>query len=449
MAEIKGKKKLLIISHDKIGLSMAGPGIRYHYMAETLSKDFDVTVGFFDPSYLPEEQFADSYSVKSIPVHNFEAGFKDFDILIAHWLNEDMVAFCNSNDIFLIFDLYVPGPVENLASSIYSGKAVKPEDDFAYDRALSMYARFLENGDLFLFSNQRQLDYWLGYSFGAGQIHLSTYGKRPLYDRFIYAPMGIDTKTELRHAEDVIRNVLPGVSAGSKVLLWTGGIWGHFDAQILIRAMKRLEKQRPDIKLVFFGTQHPNPNVPEMKESLDARRLAQELKLVDKSVFFNDGWVKYSGRINYLLEADAAVSTHKASIETEVAHRTRVLDHILAGLPTISTAGDYFSDEVIGPKNLGMVVPPNNEQALEETILNVLEPKNHSLMKSNVAKVRADFDWSQTMQALTNFLETKPTKLPRLSSARPLTQHPKPMRYAKKVLPAPVKKALIRTFRTR
>ena len=47
-------KKVLIISHDKVGKLMAGPGIRYHYMAKTLAKNFDVTVGFFGPENVPE-----------------------------------------------------------------------------------------------------------------------------------------------------------------------------------------------------------------------------------------------------------------------------------------------------------------------------------------------------------------------------------------------------------
>lgn len=426
---------------------MAGPGIRYHYMAEILSDDFDVTIGFFDPTYLPENKFSRSYSVQNIPVHEFQKHFIGFDIIITHWLNEGMIAFSNSQDIFLVFDLYVPGPVENLAVSLYGNKQVKREDDFAYNRALGMYKRFLENGDLFLFSNRRQLDYWLGFAFGTSQIQLSTYAKRPLYDRFIYAPMGIDTKTPLAHTKNVMRKVLPGISSDSKVLLWTGGIWGHFDAQTLIHAMKRLNKEYSDIKLVFFGTQHPNPNVPEMKESLDTRSLAKELGLDGKTVFFKDGWVKYPERVNYLLEADAAVSTHKASVETEFAHRTRILDHLLAGLPTVATTGDYFSDEVIGPKNLGIVVPPNDEEALAVAILKVFEPKKRSEIKKNVLAARSEFDWQVTMRPLIDNLNHQPNKLTRLKTAPNLTVNSKPVRLAKKVLPVPVKKALIRTLR--
>ncbi len=51
------------------------------------------------------------------------------------------------------------------------------------------------------------------------------------------------------------------------------------------------------------------------------------------SVFFNPDWVAYEDRGDYLLEADAGVSTHFAHIETEFAFRTRILDYLWAGLP--------------------------------------------------------------------------------------------------------------------
>ncbi len=213
--------------------------------------------------------------------------------------------------------------------------------------------------------------------------------------------------------------------------------------------MDRLKNKRPDIKLLFFGTQHPNPNVPEMKESLDTRKLAAELGLINKNIFFNDGWIKYFERINYLLEADAAVNTHKSSIETEFSHRTRVLDHLLVGLPTISTEGDYLSDTFIGPKGLGIVVPPGDEIALEEAIIKILEPGKSNDIKKALARERKSFDWENTMSHLKRSLLGNLDKLALLNSAPGPRVPSKTRRLAKKVLPVPVKKAIIRTLRMR
>jgi glycosyltransferase involved in cell wall biosynthesis len=442
----RSKRRILIISHDKIGTQMAGPGMRYHYIAEVLSKSFDVTVGFFNTTYLPDKNFTISYEAKHIDAYHFESGFEGYDVVLALWLSESMMNYCNQNDIFIVFDVYAPVPVESLASYLYSGKKIVPENDFEYKQSLIMYHKFFENGDLFLYSNQRQLDYWTGYVFGTGQVKLSTYNDRPFFDRFIYAPMGIDSHTPLIKKKPVMRGVLPGVTDDDKIMVWTGGIWGWYDGKVLMRAMSRLAKKRPDIKLVFFGTQHPNPDIPEMKESFETRKLAEELGLTNKTVFFMDGWVDFPDRIDYLIEADVAINTHKPSIETEFSHRTRVLDHIYAELPTIGTTGDYLSDMVISEQDLGITVPPNDEVALEAAIVEILKPATYQRIQTNITAVRADFDWNVTLKALHDFLLDDPVRLERLPTERRLRDR-SAVRLAKRVTPVFAKKIIIRTLR--
>ena len=98
------------------------------------------------------------------------------------------------------------------------------------------------------------------------------------------------------------------------------------------------------MRLFFLGVQHPNPNVPEMRMVVEARDLATELGLIDRHVFFNEEWVAYDDRQNYLLDADIGVSTHFHHVETEFSFRTRILDYLWAGLPFVTTAGDSFAD---------------------------------------------------------------------------------------------------------
>src|SRR5690349_21753768 len=167
------KKRILIISHDKIGTNMAGPGIRYHYMAEMLSNEFDVTVGFFDPTYLPDDSFKRTYTTKHVDKGEFHNNFKTQDFVLALWLSEDMLNYCDKNSIFVIFDIYAPVPVENLALFTLGSQKLTAHTDFVYEQSLIDYERFLERGDLFLFSNRRQLDYWIGYTFGAKLILVS------------------------------------------------------------------------------------------------------------------------------------------------------------------------------------------------------------------------------------------------------------------------------------
>ena len=443
------KKQVLIISHDKIGNNMAGPGIRYHYMAETLSKKHDVTVGFFDKGYLPGNDFERTYKTLHIDPSQFESVFNNKQVIISMWLNQPMINYCNNNLVFVVFDMYAPVPVENLALYLYNGATKDASIDHTYEQSNYMFQHFLTNGDLFLTSNRRQTDFWIGYLFGVNQVNVSGYEKRSFYDRFVSAPMGIDTSIELKQTAPVMGGVMDGINKDDKILLWTGGIWNWFDAQSLIKAMKKLENTYPNVKLVFFGTKHPNPDVPEMQESVNAFSLAKELGILDKNVFLKDGWVAYPDRINYLMEADVAINTTKHSIESEFSHRTRVLDHLLAKLPTISTAGDYLSDEVISNYNLGVAVSPHNEQAIADAIVSVLDAKNHKKMVENIDRVRNEFDWEQTLKPLADAIDSNMAKLPYVDFIQPT--HPTPKgrvaSFAKKILPRSVKKAILRVYK--
>jgi hypothetical protein len=88
-----------------------------------------------------------------------------------------------------------------------------------------------------------------------------------------------------------------------KVILWGGGIYNWFDPLTLLRALDKLRGRLPNVRVYFLGLKHPNPHVPEMRMAVETRRLADELGLVDTHAFFNEGWVEYSDRQNYLLEA--------------------------------------------------------------------------------------------------------------------------------------------------
>ncbi len=424
---------------------MAGPGIRYHYMAQALSSSFDVTVGFFDPSYLPDDKLERHYSIVSIDSNNFEKDFNYQEVIIALWLNESMIKYCNENNIFLVFDIYAPVPVENLASHIFSQKKIKASTNFEFLRSISMYRLFFENGDLFLFSNRRQKDFWLGFIFGSGQIKPSEYMSRPVYDRFIYSPMGIDTGIKQTVGNPVIKGCISGIGKSDKVLLWTGGIWEHFDGLSLIKAMANLSANRPDIKLLFLGTNHPNSSIPKMLEATKTKRMAKDNGLLNKTVFFNEGWVKYNDRLDYLLEADAAISIHKDSMETEVSHRTRILDHILVGLPTISTAGDYFSDEVIKPNNLGIVVPPGDVASIEQAILDILNPGVNNKLRKNIIAIRPEFDWNVTLKPLHDYLIKDLNRLNRKPASVP-TNRNLLLSGAKRIMPKYVKRIIIKAL---
>ena len=156
-------------------------------------------------------------------------------------------------------------------------------------------------------------------------------------------PFGL-AETPPVHERQVLKGVVPGIGPDDKVILWGGGVYNWFDPLVLLRAVDRLRHRRADVRLFFLGLRHPNPDVPEMRMAVAMRELSEELGLTDRFVFFNEDWVAYEDRQNYLLEADVAVSTHLDHVETAFSFRTRILDYLWASLPLVTTAGDALAD---------------------------------------------------------------------------------------------------------
>jgi glycosyltransferase involved in cell wall biosynthesis len=155
-----------------------------------------------------------------------------------------------------------------------------------------------------------------------------------------------------------------------------------------------------------------------------SRELARELDALDVSVFFNDSWVEYADRQNYLLEADAGVSTHFAHVETTFSFRTRILDYLWAGLPMVVTDGDHFA-ELVSEHELGVVVPAGDQLALSAALEKVLfDEEFASRVRQNVARIREQYLWERTLAPLVEFVREprhagdRTTTLPKRASTR-------------------------------
>ncbi|HET6746727.1 MAG TPA: glycosyltransferase family 4 protein [Candidatus Saccharimonadales bacterium] len=399
------RKKILVISHDKVGPSMAGPGIRYHQIATNLSKKHDVTLAVFNPSYI-ENIGKTSYKAIDIHVQKFQEEFAKYDAIIALWLSDEMIEFAKANNVVLIFDLYAPVPVEDLVQRVF-GKRIGPESDYDYTQMLRNYQHFIRNGDYLLTSNEQQRDFWMGYAFSAGKTTPTQQSKRPIDSYLGICPMGIDLSQLDVPYKPLAEERIKGLKKDDYLILWTGGIWDWFDAVTPIKAINHVVKSgKKNVKLVFLGTKHPNDDVPAMEETEVARKLAKKLGLIDKHVFFLNGWLPYDDRIHYFERADAAIYAHKPSIESRFSHRTRVLDHILTGLPTIATKGDYFSD-YIDAHELGISVEPFDDKAMGEAIGALMSsPKLQKKIEANVKKSQPEFTWDYTLKPLNAFIES-------------------------------------------
>jgi len=126
--------------------------------------------------------------------------------------------------------------------------------------------------------------------------------------------------------------------------------------------------------------------------------------VLDSAVFFNDSWVDYADRQNYLTEADAGVSTHFAHIETTFSFRTRILDYLWAELPMVVTEGDHFAD-LVREEKLGIVVPSGDVAALRDALEKILYDEAFvKAAKRNIRRVRERYFWENVLRPLTAFV---------------------------------------------
>jgi glycosyltransferase involved in cell wall biosynthesis len=428
---------------------MAGPGIRYHNIATLLSKDHDVTLAVFNPTYIEGLQ-GTSYSAYDIHVQRFQEEFSKYDVIVALWLSDEMIQFAKAKGIVLVFDLYAPVPVEDLVQRVF-GDRLSSDSDYDYKVMLENYRHFIRNADFSLVSNEQQRDFWLGYAFASGKTYPSAQHSLPIDSQFGICPMGIDLGElkDISKRPDLLTKRVPSLAKNDFIIVWTGGIWDWFDAKTPIKAVHKLvENGNKNIKLVFLGTKHPNDDVPAMAETEKARTLAKELSLLNKNVLFLDGWLPYNERISYLKRADIALYAHKPSIESRFSHRTRVLDHILLGLPTVGTRGDHFSD-YIEANHLGICVNPYDVDGMVTAIKQLaIDNKMLRSIRQTIVGGQGVFTWENTLSPLVDYLNgpAKPSAYITREAAESTAVLVKGPSMLRRLVPRPIKQIIKRAL---
>lgn len=393
-------KNVVIITGDPLSSRMAGPAIRAWNIALELSTSNNVRLLSMTKA---ERQSAD-----------FETGLVSPDsqssltphiewadvILIQGYALSAFPALAKS-DAVLVIDLYDPIHLEQLEQARSRGPQ---EWEATVADATAVLNEQLIRGDHFVCASPRQRDFWLGQLAAVGRINPFTYGSDPHLSRLIdLLPYGLSSEppVQTRHA---LRGTVPGINLDDKILIWAGGLYDWFDPQTLIRSVKELSLKHDNVRLFFLGTAHPHPGVPEMPVVKQSRELAAALGVLNTHVFFNDTWVDYDERQNYLLDADAGVSTHFDHLETEFSFRTRILDYLWAGLPIVTSSGDFFAD-LVDAEQLGVVVPAQDVNSLTSALEKVLYDSDiHTAAVARVAEVRPRFFWSVVIRPLANFI---------------------------------------------
>lgn len=390
---------VLIVTGDTLGAAMAGPAIRALEMAKALSKVSNVTLAATVPTNFTHEGF----DVVDATDSNLRGLVNWSDIIVFQGALLSTHPWIAKTDKIIVADVYDPMHLENLEQQKNAPKGIR------FVETLDLIAVMNEQvarADFLLCASEKQRDFWLGQMAALGRLNPMTYDRdtslRTLID---VVPFGVQETPPVQNKHG-IRGVIPGIGMNDKVVLWGGGIYNWFDPLTLIRAIGKISEKHPDIKLVFMGTQHPNPHVPEMKMSFEARELSKGLGLDGKHVFFNEGWVPYNERADFLLDADLGVSTHLDHLETAFSFRTRILDYLWAGLPIVATSGDTF-EAIIESNGLGKTVAPGDVESLTIAIEDLLYSKTAlDGVKQRVSAYSERMRWNIALLPLVEFVQT-------------------------------------------
>ena len=396
--------RVLIVTPEPIARRLDGRAIRAAHIARVLAATHEVTLvstalGPADSSISPIDgrTVLGPAAIKS----GFDAAIVQGDVLA------DVPALAMS-DTPLVIDWFDPFHTEALHLS--NGDGVQEQD------ARLVLREQAERGDFFLCSNEAQREHWLGWLASAGRLNQVSHDEDPLFGNLIgIAPVGLGR--EAPSTAKPIRKSFDAIGFYDPVVLWAGGMHDWLDPLMVIEAVPTMLEENPDTRLVFLAGPHPNTSIETMGMRGEAITLARRMRLFGKHVMFVNQWVDYHERLTWLQDADVGVIADGAHLESRYSHRTRLLDHLGAGLPTVSTAGDPLSAQVEAAG--GGITCARTPEALGRAVGELISDDQRLGEMSRAAKVLgARLSWEETLKPLLLWLDDPKTAADRRPGAR-------------------------------
>lgn len=408
---------ILVLTPDVLNQEMAGPAIRSWEISTLLARDHNVRLVSVAGSQ--GNRVSRDFEVLCLTKSSeLKSLVREAEVLVIQGTVTAEYPWLLKTDKKIVIDLYDPMHLELLEQAVDFPIADRAQ---MVSRISSVLDQQVRRADFIMCASAKQRDFWLGQLMANGRVNPYTYSSSGTLSTFLaIVPFGLSSIPPKREGHSV-KGVIPGIEIDDLLIIWGGGIYNWFDPLTLVRSMSELVQRLPKARLLFLGSGHPNPSVPQMSVARDARLLAEELGILGKSVFFNDGWVPYEIRGSFLLDADLGVSTHGVHLETEFSFRTRILDYLWAGLPMVVTEGDGFA-ELVSDRRLGRVVKEHDANDLANAMFSILSNSTEYIQtRDRVLAVSELFYWETTLQPLVDFCSAPKFAADRLVH-RPLSQ---------------------------
>lgn len=405
-------RRILILCKSALGSSMSSPGIRAYNIARVLAAampESEITLGVEGPYDTTGE---DGFAIVDASAANARSLVQASDVIITQGLPTRCLDLLPGR--LLVLDFFTNFMVEGLE---YRTGRISSGQRAAWLETQRCYLNLqLTLADFVICANERQRDAWLGMLSNLGLITGDVYDRDNRLRRLVdVCPYGVRPEPPVQRRK-VLKGAYPGIGANDRVILWNGGIVRYYDPRTLLLAFQKLLPANPDLKLLFLGSRYPVKGFDIGDTLGDAIALARESGLLDRAVFFNDGWIPYEESGEYMLEADVGVSTYYDNLESHFSFRTRLVDCIWAQLPFVCTRGDVLA-ALVEQRGLGLTVPACDVPALTTALDRLLnDAELGSDCRRNLAALSAEMSWETQLAPLVCWLrEAKPAAQSRLA----------------------------------
>ncbi len=200
------------------------------------------------------------------------------------------------------------------------------------------------------------------------------------------------------------RDQILGVPDDWAVVLWWGGVWPWLDLDTLLAARARLGSV--PVSVVVPTGPRPGSAVAQFTAA-DLDEAARRHRLTPPQVVALDRWVPYGERHRILNRASLVAVLHGSTDEASLSFRTRALDGLWAGVPLLLTEGGEVA-RLARDGGWGGVVPAGDVKATAATMELMLNERTQMRTRAILAETRGSWRWSVVAQPLLKTLPDLP-----------------------------------------
>jgi len=203
-------------------------------------------------------------------------------------------------------------------------------------------------------------------------------GPRKLLNHPVYDKFGPLVAQEQARAE-------LGLSSDTPVLLFFGFIRAYKGLHVLLESMPRIVSDLPDVRLIIAG---------EFYEEEELYRAAIESEELKAHILLHAAYISKEDVGTYFGAADVVVQPYTRATQSGVA---QVAFHFEKPL-IMSDVGGLA--EVVGHQEAGLIVPPNDPDALSEAVIRFFEEGWGARLTEGVRRRKQVHSWENFCEAI-------------------------------------------------